>query len=195
MSDAARVARWVAAAAAASLAACATGRADEDRPFLVRAVPGPDGYQRSYGFERGALAIRVTCDVEDAHPSFEMELTNRGGGRIAFSPTGSRLLYDGRVQQSGVQMFDASGTRLLQLVLLANDRQTVTLRPVGLVGPPESLVVLEVRGIRDDRGDGGFDFDLRAMREADPRPESQAPAAAGEETPPRNTTLGDTIRR
>lgn len=174
---------------------CASTLEDEDRPFVVRAVPGPDAMQTFYQFDRGALSILATCKKLDDQPSFDLTFTNHGGGRIQISPAGLRLIYDGRAtQQAGVQMFDSKGKRLLQLVLLANDSQMVSLRPVGIDIRPKKLVVLEVRGIRDDRGDGGFDFDLYATREAAPGVETQGTTVPKREEKPTNL-FGETIRR
>jgi hypothetical protein len=146
------------------LASCSSAPAAKDEPhYRVNAFPGPEGFEDTCRFERGALSVEATGDLEDGLPFFELDLRNRGAGRIVVTPAGIRLLYNDRISQESVQLFVDGEDRQLQVVLLGYERKRVTVRPAGNDVRPEGPIVLEVRGLRDDRGDGGFDFDLRAI--------------------------------
>ncbi len=176
-----RHARWALVALSGLAAGCASTAAERPEPrYLVRAIPGPDGLRSSYAFERRHVSIVAKADRDGDDPWFELDLANRGIGRVTLAVEEMRLRSKDPELSSPALLLDGEDEPLTHRVLLGFERRTVRVRAARADFQPEGAVTLEVRGWRDDRGDGGFDFDLLATLRPEPDPDQIPPKVIDE---------------
>jgi len=155
----------------APLAACASAEKETHDDYLLNALPGAEGFEPFVRFGRGPLEIRAEAWLESGIPVFDLQLYNRSSARITITTAGIRMLSEGRIGQDSVHLLDENEERMMQVILLGYERRKTKVRPASSDLWPPGPVILEVRGIRDDRGEGGLDFDLRAVPKEKSEPE------------------------
>ncbi|MFN0204897.1 MAG: hypothetical protein ACKVS6_01125 [Planctomycetota bacterium] len=139
---------------------CAAIFGGEDTRYRVRTVPGSQAYETSYRFERGSLTIRAFADDEDGAPAFHFEVANKSTARITFYADRIRLVDGKRESPTNITISDANDTNVDKFTILGYEARNMVIRPVSDIVNFATPWILEVRGARDDRSEGGFDFDL-----------------------------------
>jgi hypothetical protein len=144
-----------------TVAACASsGPAWHNKTYRFRANPGPTDWETQYSFARGGLAIRAHGATTDGTPIFHFVVQNHGSSRVSFQEAMFTIRGGEPSRGSPVELRNDLDDRVAKLTILARDETKFSVRSRVPLTLTDGSLVLEVRGVRDDSGDGGYDFDL-----------------------------------
>jgi len=153
----------------------ATPEEPSKKIFELRGIPGATSFETLTAFERSDLWVKARAELRSDTPEVEVELHNSGPGRITVPAGAVRLRDQESTKECAAAVKDEKGDEVLSLVLLAHDRRKLKIRAADETkfGWEPFLVVF--RGMRDDRGDGGFDFELSVRVPPEGDPEQKPP--------------------
>jgi hypothetical protein len=145
-----------------TLASCASSSAPEwfNQPYRFRANPGPTDWELHYSFSRGGLSIRADGETRDGTAVVRFDVQNHGLTRISLSESMFTIRGGEPPKGTPVELLDNLDNRVPKLTVLARDEVKFSVKSRVPLTLTDGALVLEVRGVRDDAGDGGYDFDL-----------------------------------
>ena len=152
-------------AAAAALPSCASAPTDEEvaaARYRLYAIPGPTERETKYAFARNSLTIRVNGELKDGIPTFHVDFQNMGSSRITIHQAMVTIRGGSPARARPTTLRDAKDMEVTKITILGHDDAKFEVRLVDSAAPMDGAIVLEMRGIRDENGDGGYDFDLYA---------------------------------
>jgi len=139
---------------------CAAIFGRENTQYRVRTIPGSQAYETSYRFERGSLTIRAFAEDDGGAPVFHFEIANKSTARVTFYSDRIRLVDGKRESPTNITISDAHDKDTDKFTILGYEARNMVIRPVSSIVNFAAPWILEVRGARDERSEGGFDFDL-----------------------------------
>lgn len=151
---------------------------DEHALFRVRAVPGPDAYETLHVFQRRDLMMKASATEEKSKITFHLEFKNIGTAKIQIRAEHFRLRARGAAETETVEMLEHDDPRP-EFWLLPHETRMLDIRQSGdsvMIAAPAAL---EVRGIRDEYGEGDYQFDLSI----ETSPKEEDPGARGIKRP------------
>ncbi|MBL8696276.1 MAG: hypothetical protein JNJ88_19425 [Planctomycetes bacterium] len=163
--------------------------------FELRGIPGSTSFETLATFERSDLWVKARAELRSDTPEVEVELHNAGPGRITVPAGSVRVRDQESTKECAAALQDEKGDEVLSLVLLAHDRRKLKIRAAdeSRFGWEPFLVVF--RGLRDDRGDGGFDFELSVRVPPEADPEQKPPQMPEEKAKEARRPLYEELRK
>lgn len=135
----------------------------DNRPYRFRATPGPAEWETQYSFSRGGLSIRANGEMSDSIAIVNFHVQNHGETRVSFSESMFTIRGGEPPKAFAVELRNHSDDKSTKLTVLARDEIRFSVRSRNPLTLSDGSLVLAVRGVRDDSGDGGYDFDLFGM--------------------------------
>lgn len=165
--------RAMAAAVMLAAAGCSSviGGGEKIKALRVRAVPGPDAFDANYSFRRGELEMAASAFTEGDRLKIKIELNNRGAAKLNIRDSLIFLRARGSDITYPVSVEDEKSAAIVNIWLMPHEVRKLVIQPADKSVALAAPLVLEFRGVRDEYGGGGYEFDLQAEEiptEADP---------------------------